>query len=155
MLMEKNCIPIGAKFAIIHRAFRRELDAALREKELTGAQFGALGAIERLECAQGVEISQRAVEKATHSSHPTMSEILKKLEKKGLIAMTKSESDGRRKHIVLTDRARELEGEIFGADEQVFTKLSRGLDTAQTEALGEILDTMIANACGGLREEGE
>ena len=32
--MDHRDIPVGAKFAVIHRAFRRELDAALREKDL-------------------------------------------------------------------------------------------------------------------------
>ena len=29
--MDLKDIPIGAKFGVIHRAFRRELDASLRE----------------------------------------------------------------------------------------------------------------------------
>ena len=149
--MEKNNIPVGAKFAIIHRAFRRELDAALKEKDITGTQFGVLRTIERLE--HGGEISQHAVEEASHSSHPTMCEILKKLEKKGYIAMCRSESDARRKMIARTDRARELELELFGVDEQVFSKLSRGLDETQSEALGAVLDLMISNACGCCAKE--
>ena len=40
--MERIDMPVGAKFAALHRVFRRELDKLLREKELTGAQFGAL-----------------------------------------------------------------------------------------------------------------
>ena len=45
--MEQTNMPIGVKFAVIHRAFRREMDALLREKGVTGAQFGALSAAAR------------------------------------------------------------------------------------------------------------
>ena len=41
--MEQTNMPIGVKFAVIHRAFRREMDTLLRQKDLTGAQFGACG----------------------------------------------------------------------------------------------------------------
>lgn len=147
-------MPIGAKFAVLHRAFRRELDAALKEKDLTGVQFGVLRAIDRLERTADGEISQRAVEEASHSSHPTMCEILKKLEKKGFVDIRPSRTDGRRKTVGLTDRARELDREIFGVDERTFARFARGLDEAQTEALGAMLDTMLSNICGcGAKEE--
>lgn len=142
-------MPIGAKFAVLHRAFRRELDAALKEKDLTGVQFGVLRAIDRLERTADGEISQRAVEEASHSSHPTMCEILKKLEKKGFVDIRPSRTDGRRKTVGLTDRARELDRELFGVDERTFARIARGLDEAQTEALGAMLDTMLSNICGG------
>ena len=147
-------MPIGAKFAVLHRAFRRELDAALKEKDLTGVQFGVLRAIDRLERTADGEISQRAVEEASHSSHPTMCEILKKLEKKGFVDIRPSRTDGRRKTVGLTDRARELDRELFGVDERTFARIACGLDEAQTEALGAMLDTMLSNICGcGAKEE--
>ena len=151
--MDQTDMPIGVKFAVIHRAFRREMDASLREKELTGAQFGALRALDRLERERGGEISQRDIEELCRSAHPTMTEILKKLEKKGFIEVRPSETDRRRKLIRRTDKARELERAAFRADEQAFEKFAAGLDTAQRKTLESMLDLLIGNVCGCKKEE--
>lgn len=151
MPLERIDMPLGAKFAVIHRAFRRELDKLLRQKDLTGAQFGALRAIEKLERERG-ELSQRDVEECCRSAHPTMTEILKKLEKKGFIEVSPSEKDRRRKQIRRTDKARELDRATFRADEQTFEKFAAGLDGAQRAALEGMLDVLIGNVCGEDRE---
>ena len=148
MPMDRKDMPIGAKFAVVHRAFRRELDAALREMELTGAQFGALRALARLERERGGEISQRDVEEMCRSAHPTMTEILKKLEKKGFIEVRPSETDRRRKQIRRTDKARELDRETLLTDERTFEKFAVGLDETQRAALENMLDLLISNVCG-------
>ena len=146
--MDRKDLPIGAKFAVIHRAFRREMDKMLRQKDLTGAQFGALCALERLERERGGEISQRELEALCHSAHPTMTEILKKLEKKGLVEMRPSEIDRRRKQLRRTERACELGRAMSRLNEETFEKFSRGLSRDETAALGRMLDRLIDNACG-------
>ncbi len=151
--MNPTDVPIGAKFAIIHRAFRRELDAALREKDLTGAQFGVLRALDRLERERGGEISQRDIEELSRSSHPTMTEILKKLEKKGFIAVSPSAVDGRRKAIRQTEKARELGREMFRIDEETFAKFSSTLGAEEAARIGGMLDCLLENICG--QKEGE
>ena len=150
--MDHQDIPIGAKFGVIHRAFRRELDALLREKGLTGVQFGALRALERLE-REGGEVSQRDIEALTRSGHPTMTEVLKKLEKKGLIEVRPSETDRRRKQIRSTDRARELGLAMSRVDEKTFAKYTAGLDAEQTRQLESMLDLLLENACGDCGKE--
>ena len=42
-------LPLGARFSLLHRAFKRKMDEILSEKELTGVQFGVLGNLARLE----------------------------------------------------------------------------------------------------------
>ncbi|MBR0207618.1 MAG: MarR family transcriptional regulator [Oscillospiraceae bacterium] len=146
--MDRKDMPIGAKFAVIHRAFRRELDASLREMELTGAQFGALRALDRLERERGGEVSQRDIEKLCRSAHPTMTEILKKLEKKGFIEVRPSETDRRRKQIRRTDKARELDRAAFLVDEQTFVKFAADLDETRRASLEEMLDSLVSKVCG-------
>ena len=149
--MDPTSMPIGAKFAVIHRAFRREMDAALREKGITGVQFGALRALDRLE-REGGEVSQRDIEALTRSSHPTMTEVLKKLEKKGFIEVRPSETDRRRKQIRSTDKARELDRTAFRVDEKTFEKFAAGLDEEQRASLESMLDLMIGCVCGEEKE---
>ena len=152
--MDRRAMPIGAKFGVIHRAFRRELDAALREKDITGVQFAALKAIEHLERGGG-EVSQHDVEALTHSSHPSMTEVLKKLEKKGFIEVRPSETDRRRKQLRCTERARELELTVSRVDEKSFEGFCAGLDAEQTRRLEEMLDVLLQNACGCFEKEGK
>ena len=149
--MDRKDMPIGAKFAVIHRAFRREMDAALREKGITGVQFGALRALDRLE-REGGEVSQRDIEALTRSSHPTMTEVLKKLEKKGFIEVRPSETDRRRKQIRRTDKARELDREALRVDEESYEKIAAGLDEGQRALLARMLDRMIESVCGEEKE---
>ncbi len=146
--MKQEQMPIGVKFVVIQRAFRRELDKLLREKELTGAQFGALRALDHLERTRGGEISQRDIEEISHSTHPTMTEILKKLEKKGFIESRPSETDRRRKLLCQTDKARELGVDMLRVDEETFAKFCAGLDAEQTASLENMLDVLLQNACG-------
>ncbi len=151
--MEQTNMPIGVKFAVIHRAFRREMDALLREKDVTGAQFGALRALDWLETERGGEISQRDLEEISRSTHPTMTEILKKLEKKGFIETRPSDTDRRRKAIRQTDKARELSLAMSRADEETFAKFCAGFDADEMRTLNEMLDSLLKNTCGGCGEE--
>ena len=76
--MEKE-MPIGLRFSLLHRSFKKQLDEQLKEKELTGVQFGVLGQLGRLERSGQGEVYQKDLELATHVTHPTMTEIIKRL----------------------------------------------------------------------------
>ena len=41
-------MPMGLRFSVISRSFKRQLDGLLKEKELTGVQFGVLNGARRL-----------------------------------------------------------------------------------------------------------
>ena len=128
------------------------MDASLRETGLTGAQFGALVALDRLEREQTGEISQCDVEQMCRCGHSTMTEILRKLEKKGFIEVRPSEKDLRRKQIRRTDRALELNRAALRIDEKTFDKFASGLDGTQRAALESMLDLLIGNVCRGEKE---
>ena len=50
---------------------------------------GVLGELGRLERESAGEVTQKALEAAAHVTHPTMTELLKKLEKKGFVSSKK------------------------------------------------------------------
>ena len=79
-------IPIGARFSILHRSFRRRIDKLIGEQGLTGVQGFVLCELHRMELAGLEEINQRDLERATHLSHPTLNEIIKRLEAKGFVS---------------------------------------------------------------------
>ena len=144
-------IPIGARFSMLHRAFKRKMDEMLSEKELTGVQSGVLGSLVRLERQGQTEISQRDLEQISHVSHATMTDILRRLEKKEFIRSEQSSRDRRFKRISSTEKALGLEGEVAQVGQETFAWLTRGLSEEQIAELLTITDVMLSNAwadCG-------
>ena len=57
--MPEKELPMGLRFSLLHRAFRKKMDERLSEKELTGVQFGVLSALLRMEQVKTGETSSR------------------------------------------------------------------------------------------------
>ena len=142
-----NQLPMGLRFSIIHRYMRKRMDERLRERDLTGVQLGVLAELEKLECSGAREINQKVLEDAARVTHPTMTEIIKRLEKKGFIRCEVSATDKRSKSIASTDKAKSLRKEMRDGGEAVFCELSAGLSPQQIASLVEITDIMLENVC--------
>jgi len=138
-------MPMGLRFAIIGRTVKKQLDDRLREKDLTGVQLGVLTELARLEDSGQAEIKQRDLEEASHVTHPTMTEIIKRLEKKDFIRCNRSDRDARRKLIASTSKTRELlkEMELLGDD--VFMELCAGLSEEEISQLKSLTGTVLSN----------
>ncbi len=145
-------ISLGQRFGFIGRSFKRKLDEMLKEEELTGVQFHVLSALVALEEAGKSEISQKDLEQATRLSHATMTEIVKRLEKKEYLACSVSPNDRRCKNIASTKRARQLKDRAAQVDEATADWLCRGLTEEQTAALREITDIMLKNIMENCRK---
>lgn len=147
-----NCeMPMGLRFSIVSRAFKKQTDELLKEQDMTGVQLGVLDQLCQLEMNGVSEIRQRDLEEAAHMSHPTMTEILKRLERKELVEMHPGANDRRCKLIRSTPKAEELHSKLGEVDRAVFEMLRTGLDSSQLETLMTALDIMIGNAakcCG-------
>jgi DNA-binding MarR family transcriptional regulator len=148
-------LPIGFRFSLLHRAFRRKLDEMLGEKELTGVQFGVLAALGRLEEEGREEISQRDLEQTARLSHANMTDILRRLEKKGFIRCEQSSRDRRFKCVSSTEKAIGLKDEVARVEKETFEWLTRGLSEAQIEELLAVTDVMLKNAWDDCGKGGE
>ena len=144
--MCKRSVPRGLRFAILQKTIRRQMDEYVRETGLTGTQVGVLGELGRLERESAGEVTQKALEAAAHVTHPTMTELLKKLEKKGFVTCRTSEKDHRCKVVSATERAHELHHAIGVFDDRVFTALCRGLSEGEVAEFLRITDVMLENA---------
>lgn len=147
-------IPVGLRFSILHRSFRKQLDILLQEKGLTGVQFGVLGQLRRLEETGQEEVNQRDLEAATHVTHPTMTEIVKRLEKQGFVRCAPSARDRRYKSIRSTEKAASLRVEMAELDDRIFRQLTRGLDEAEIASLLSLTEKMLANASASCERKG-
>ena len=116
-------LPYGLRFSLIGRFFKKRLNQQLMEKELTGVQLTVLKELERLESSGAAEVNQRDLENISHVTHPTMTEILKRLERKEFISCRRSSMDRRHKCISTTEKARQLRQERGLTQQQLAEKL--------------------------------
>ncbi len=147
-----KALPLGLRFSLLHRAFKRKMDAMLSEKELTGVQFGVLSALVRLEREGKTDISQRELEQVSRVSHATMTDILKRLEKKDFVRSEQSSRDRRFKCLSTTEKALGLEGEVAQLEQETFTWLTQGLSEGQITELLAITDVMLENVWADCRK---
>lgn len=136
----------GMRFSLLSRFFKKRLDEAGSRMELTGVQLMVLGQLRRLEHEGLGQIRQRDLEKAAHLSHPTMTELVKRLEKKGFVECSTGAADRRSKVINSTEKARCLHGQLERADRESFDEICAGMSDEEKAALLSALDTMLKNA---------
>jgi len=141
----RSNIPIGARLSIIGRTFKKELDTILLEEDITSVQFSVLIAIlDYMENGE-TEINQRMLEEAVHVTHPTMTELVKKLCKKDFINSSIDSRDKRRKNISLTEKSLNLLSRLDRAQDEVWLKLSVGLSESETALFLGISNKILDN----------
>lgn len=138
-------IPLGRRFAIIDRAFKQHLNKKADQLGLTAVQLRVLGEPSRLEAFGVPEVNQRDLEQAEQVTHPTMTEMIKRLEKKGFVTCTPSTSDRRYKKINCTERSRNLYLELAQADEAITEPICAGLSAEEKAELIRFTDCMLDN----------
>ena len=142
----KEAPPRGVRFSILHRAMKKQIDDYMSSEGLTGVQLFVLCELRKLEKSETREINQRDLERATHLSHPTLNEIIKRLEAKGFVSCRVSTRDRRSKCIVSAPMAGEVFRCMDSLDRTVFDELCRGLSAEQISEFLKITDTMLKNA---------
>ena len=125
---------------------KKQIDDYMSGEGLTGVQLFVLCELRKLEKSETREINQRDLENVSHVSHPTMTEILKRLEKKGYISCCRSEQDRRYKCVRSAEKAQGLGQRMAEADEIAFESLCEGLSEEERAQLISITDVMINNA---------
>ena len=85
----------GPLLRMLHSCTNQSITHALEKMELTGAQGHIMGFLARSKTAP----CPRDIENAFHLSHPTVSGLLSRLEKKGFIEFRADDHDRRCKRI--------------------------------------------------------
>jgi len=146
-------MPFGPRFSIPSKTFRRRLDERMKSFDLTAAQSAALMAINRLRDEGYETVSQSDIEKITRGTHATLTEVLRKLERRGFITMAQNPGDKRSKIIKSTPKAEEVYAEIQKCDAEIFRQLSEGIPedekTAFLSTLWKIIDNCHSSDCAG------
>ncbi|MBO5556645.1 MAG: MarR family transcriptional regulator [Oscillospiraceae bacterium] len=149
--MEPVNIPLGLRFSLLHRCCKKKMDEMLQEKGLTGVQFRLLALLIHREQSDPGEIYQKDLEQMLQVSHPTMTDMLRRLEKKGFLRCESGSRDRRCKRILSTEKARALEQDVARVEKATRDWLCQGLSPEQIRQLIGITDVMLQNlapCCG-------
>ena len=142
--METNIAP-GLRFSILDREFKKKLEERAHRMELTAVQLRVLGELSRAESMGIEEINQKDLEKALAVTHPTMTEIIKRLEKKIAVVCTQSKVDGRYKKINCTDEYKNIHLELKEMDWEIFHKICEGIPEEDVQIFLKTSEKMLEN----------
>lgn len=88
----------------------------------------------------GIESStQLKLVNSTELKAPTVSLVLREMEKKGLVVREKHNEDRRETYVSLTDKGRKLYQKHCNAVNQIQSKLMRGINESDREAVQRVL----------------
>ena len=142
--METNIAP-GLRFSILDREFKKKLEERASRMDLTAVQLRVLGEISRSESLGVCEINQKDLEKALAVTHPTMTEIIKRLEKKRAVICTQSKIDKRYKKITCTEEYKNVHLELKEMDWEIFYKICEGIPKESVEIFLKASERMLEN----------
>jgi DNA-binding MarR family transcriptional regulator len=115
-----------------------EMDAALKDLDITTLQMGVLVAMQR-----GLASTPREVSKALSVDTGLMTRVLDKLQGKGLLDRSRSLDDRRVINLLLTKKGQEVAAEISKIAPQVLNARLEKFTKAEFEQLGRLLQKFI------------
>ena len=143
----------GHYIRILHSSTDQAMTGALASMELTAAQGHIMGYITHRQtppCA-------RDIEEAFHLSHPTVSGLLARLEKKGFIEFRPDEQDRRCKRICILPKGLELEETMHQTILATEARLVKDFTEEEKEQFTQLLlraiDNMGAHPCKRIPKE--
>ena len=118
---------------------------ALAAMELTAAQGHIMGYLAHRETAP----CSRDIEEVFHLSHPTVSGLLTRLEKKGFIEFQEDRTDRRCKRICILPKGKECNEQIYQVIEDSEKRMLQGFTDGEQALFSDFLERAIANIDGG------
>ena len=131
----------GHYIRLLHSATDQDMTAALTSMDLTAAQGQIMGFITH----RPDPPCPRDIEEAFRLTHPTVSGLLARLEKKGFIELRPDETDRRVKRIYALPKARELHETMHSTILASEAKLTRDFTDEEKECFAQLLQRAIRN----------
>lgn len=150
--MEESFQRIGFYIKVIENQLRTTFNSTLKAYDLTKPQFDMLIFLARYQ-DQGVPVSQRDLETLFHISNPTVSNMLRRMENKGLIVRTTCEHDRRIRYVRPTDKALSLICEVSSKLKEQRRHVFDGMSKEEIESCTNFLKHLLFNLTG--KEENE
>lgn len=90
-------------------------------------------------------LTQRELCDRVRIEQPTMANTLQRMERDGLVDRVPDPADRRRAQVLLTERARALQGVLTAAAREVNAAATRGLDESEAAVVMDAVGRLIAN----------
>ena len=125
--------------SLASRLFNRALQERLGRYGVSVAQWSMLLLLWEEESLTQKELSRRQ-----QIEEPTAARTLQRMERDGLIRRVEDQQDGRRRRVMLTERGRELCGELVPAALEVNALATHGLSEDEKKRLLSLLGYVVA-----------
>ena len=126
---------------ILHWCTDQAITRALEEMDLTSAQGHIMGFLAHRKSPP----CPKDIEEAFHLSHPTVSGLLSRMEKKGFVELRPDENDRRCKRIYVLPKGIECQQQIHQSILKIEQQLVSGFTPEEKQLFGDLLDRAIAN----------
>lgn len=137
----------GPRLRVLHSCVDQTMTGALAQMGLTAAQGHIMGLLSRSPCPP----CPRDIEQALQLSHPTVSGLLTRLEKKGFIALRPDPADKRCKRIYILPRGQACHQHMIETMDATEKKLLQDFTPQEQMLFSQLLDRAITNIGGTLR----
>src|SRR5262245_3238573 len=131
---------LGYQVNHLARLLAQALRSRIEELGVVPGQFAQLLALYEQDGLTQSELSRRV-----RIEQPTMAVTLKRMERDGLVERVPDPSDRRQALVLLTERARRLEGDLTDAAQAINAEAVDGLSAAEISAFMRTLDRLIGN----------
>ena len=135
-------------FRLLHSTLRENVDQNIKALELTTSQLDVLICIAE---QGGGPVNQRKIEEELRLTNPTVTGILKRLEKKGFITRTVGAKDRRYREVRLTGRCTQLAERLQPGGQVMLQRAFQGFTPEEFDSLNRMLERLLVN-CSGLEE---
>lgn len=132
---------VGRCISKLSNQIRRRLDSCSAKSGVSGSQGRVLHYI----LAQQEDVFQRDIEQEFNMRAPSATELLKLMEKNGLIRRESTPQDARLKKIIVTEKAAALVGQVFPDLEELERDLTKGISSKQLQVFFEVVEQMSEN----------
>lgn len=122
--------------------FDKYANQLLGPYQLTSSQFRILMILYK---APACSIRQADIETAFSMTNPTVTGLIHKLEKSGLVERMDNPTDKRSKLLALTAVAEEKRAEFIALADSIEKEMTKGLSDAEADILSELLMKVIEN----------
>ena len=132
---------------MLHCCTDQAMTAALAQMELTAAQGHVMAFVSHAPqppCPHDIEV-------AFQLSHPTVSGLLRRLEKKEFLELRPDPQDKRCKRIYILPRGEKCNRHMHASMEAIEEQLVRGFTQQEREQFTQFLDRALSNMGGTLR----
>lgn len=131
----------GRCISKLSNLIRRRLDSFSIRNEMSGSQ----GRVLHFVLAQSEDVFQRDIEQEFNLRPSSATQLLKLMEKNGLIRRESMSNDARLKKIIVTERASGMREQVVKDLDALEEDLTKGIDPDQLRIFFKVIDQMLQN----------